>query len=455
MLRLCMHWSRCVLAWLSFCATTASASWPDFRGPTFDGHAPKSSDERSALLPLRWSETNSVLWKTALPHKGWSSPVILGDRIWLTAASSDGKDFFALGVDAVSGKVVFNERLFRCETPEPLGNNLNSYASPSAVLEPGRVYFHFGSYGTACLDTETFKTIWRRDDLPCRHFRGPGSSPVLHDDLLILTMDGVDVQYLVALDKLSGKTVWRSDRTASWNDIEADGKPRGGGDFRKAYSTPLVVDFRGEKQLVNIGSKAAYAHDPRTGRELWKLDHAGFSPASRPVSDGTNVFIATGNGKGEVIAVRLGGTNNVTDSHILWRNSRGAPRMPSPILHAGLLFMVSDGGIATCLDAASGDQLWQERLGGEYAASLIVRDGKIYCFSQDGKATVLKASRTFEILATSRLDSGFMASPAILDDDLILRTKTHLYRIGDPAAAARSKSGVQAENYREKKVVSP
>ena len=408
-------------------ANMASANWPDFRGPTFDGRAPATSTG----LPLQWSETNNVAWKTAIPHKGWSTPVILGKQLWLTTASEDGRDYFALCVDADSGKILFNERLFHTDVPEPLGNKLNSYASPSPVIEAGRVYVHFGSYGTACLDTSSFKVIWKRDDLPCKHFRGPGSSPALFNDLLILTMDGIDVQYLVALDKKTGKTVWKTDRTANWNDIEADGQPRGGGDFRKAYSTPLIVEFNGAKQMITVGSKAAYAHDPQSGRELWKLDHVGFSPAARPVFDGTNVFISTGNGKAEMIAVRLGGKGTLTEADILWRNSRGTPRMPSPVLVGELLFLLSDGGIATCLETATGKELWQERLGGECAASMLSVGDRLYCFSQDGKATVLKAARTFEIVAVSRLDSGFMASPAVLGNALILRTKTHLYRIED------------------------
>ena len=405
----------------------ASANWPDFRGPTFDGRAPATSTG----LPLQWSETNNVAWKTAIPHKGWSTPVTLGKQIWLTTASDDGRDYFALCVDADSGKILFNERLFHTDVPEPLGNKLNSYASPSPVIEAGRVYVHFGSYGTACLDTSSFKVLWKRDDLPCKHFRGPGSSPALFNDLLILTMDGIDLQYIVALDKKSGKTVWKTDRTANWNDIEADGQPRGGGDFRKAYSTPLIVDFKGTKQMITVGSKAAYAHDPQSGREPWKLDHVGFSPAARPVFDGTNVFISTGNGKAEMIAVRLGGKGTLTEADILWRNSRGTPRMPSPVLVGELLFLLSDGGIATCLETATGKELWQERLGGECAASMLSVGDRLYCFSQDGKATVLKAARTFEIVAVSRLDSGFMASPAVLGNALILRTKTHLYRIED------------------------
>lgn len=412
----------------------ARAEWPDFRGPQQNGHAVATSVAKQIGLPVQWSETNNVNWKTAIPHKGWSTPVIQGKQIWLTTATPDGRDYFAVGVDATSGKIIFNERIFHCDAPEPLGNNMNSYASGSPVIEAGRVYVHFGSYGTAALDTESLKVIWKRDDLPCKHFRGPGSSPVLFNDLLILTMDGIDLQYLVALDKKTGKTVWKTDRTANWNDLEADGQPRGGGDFRKAYSTPLIVDFAGKKQMLTVGSKAAYSYDPATGKELWKLNHVGFSSAARPVFDGTNAYIATGNGKGEMLCVRVDGQGDVTDTHIVWRNGRGFPRMPSPVWADGLLFMVSDSGIVSCLEAATGKELWQERLGGDYAASLLYADGRVYCFGQDGKATVLKAARTYEVLASNRLEAGFMASPAVEGNALILRTKTHLYRIESEGA---------------------
>lgn len=440
-------------------AVPAWADWPDFRGPWADGHAAAPGDTNLISLPLSWSETSNVTWKTAIPYKGWSTPVILGRQIWLTTATPDGKEFFAVCVDADSGKVIFNERVFHCATPEPLGNNLNSYASPSPVIESGRVYVHFGSYGTACLDTSSrrreqaesssnanpppdvggydFKVIWKRDDLPCRHFRGPGSSPVLFEDLLILTMDGIDVQYMTALEKKTGKTVWKTDRTADWNDIEPDGQPKGGGDYRKAYYTPLIVDVNGQKQMLTIGSKAAYSYDPRTGRELWKLNHGGYSGASRPLYDRGIAYLCTGNGKGEVMAVKVDGMGDVTDTHVLWRNSRGFPRMPSPVLVNDLIFMVNDGGIASCLEAATGKELWQERIGGEYAASLLYADGRIYCFSQQGKATVLKPSRTFEVLARNELADGFMASPAVDGKALILRTRTHLYRIQDGAGSIK------------------
>jgi outer membrane protein assembly factor BamB len=421
-----MRYSVVILGFL-FGTVILSAEWPDFRGPLANGHASRSTNFIG--LPLYWSETSNAVWKTVIPHKGWSTPVIFGRQIWMTTATADGKDFFAICVNADSGKLVFNERLFHCETPEPLGNNLNGYASPSPVIESGRLYVHFGSYGTACLDTKDFKVLWKREDLPCRHFRGPGSSPVLFNDLVILTMDGIDLQYLIALDRNTGKTVWKSDRTANWDDLEADGQPRAGGDFRKAYSTPLLVDVNGTIQMLSVGSKAAYSYDPRTGREFWKINHTGFSGATRPLFARGVAYFSTGHGKGEVLAVKVDGKGDVTDTHILWRNNRGLPRMPSPVLVDDLLFMVNDGGIASCLEAATGKELWQERIGGEYAASVLYADGRVYCFSQQGKATVIDAAATFKVLAGNELGDGFMASPAVDGKALILRTKSHLYRV--------------------------
>jgi outer membrane protein assembly factor BamB len=415
--------------WLVLAVTPAHADWPDFRGPGQNGHAAAPGITNLIGLPLHWSETENVKWKTAIPDKGWSTPVILGRQIWLTTATAEGHDFFAVCVDADSGKIIFHERIFHSDTPEPLGNLLNSYASPSPVIEPGRVYVHFGSYGTACLDTGTFKVIWKREDLPCRHFRGPGSSPVLFNDRLILTMDGIDFQYLVALDTKTGSTIWKTDRTAEWDDLEADGQPRGGGDFRKAYNTPLIVDVNGAQQMLSVGSKAAYSYDPQTGRELWKVKHPAYSGASRAVYDQGVAYLCTGNGKGEVLAVKADGRGDVTATHIRWRHGRGFPRMPSPVLVDGLIFMVNDNGIASCLEAATGRELWQERIGGEYAASVLYADGRVYFFNQQGKTTVLKTARTIEVLARNELADGFMASPAVDGKALILRTKTQLYRI--------------------------
>ncbi len=248
---------------LMLAAGAALGDWPEFRGPTGDGHA----DAGVAGLPLHWSETNNVKWKTEIPYRGWSTPVVMDGQVWLTTATVDGHDFFAVCVDAESGKILFNEKVFHADNPESLGNgaSMNCYATPSPVIEPGRVYVHFGSFGTACLDTSTRKTLWKRDDLPCRHYRGPSSSLVSFKNLVILTMDGADLQYHVALDKQTGQTVWKTDRSVAWNDADVPGQMAKDGDLRKAHSTPLVVTANGQPLLLSAGAKAAYGYDPQTG----------------------------------------------------------------------------------------------------------------------------------------------------------------------------------------------
>ncbi len=423
-----------LLVWLVLLAPLpARADWPDYRGPWANGHVRAPTDTKPLGLPTRWSERENVKWKTPIPHLGWSTPVILGKQIWLTTATEAGHDFFVICADADSGKILLNEKLFHSDTPEPLGNAVNCYAAPSPVIEPGRVYVHFGSYGTACLDTKNFKVLWRREDLPCRHFRGPGSSPMLFQDLLILTMDGIDVQYLVALDKQTGKTVWKTDRTAEWNDVGANGVPERDGDMRKGFTTPLIIEAGGATQLISSGSKATYSYDPRTGRELWKVNTGGHSPATRALFDGGLVFFTAGSGRSEYFAVRPDGRGNVTDSHVVWRTPRGAPRLVSPLLVGNLLFLLGEGGVMRCVEAATGNEVWQERVGGEYYSSPIYADGRIYCFDLNGNSTVLKAGRSFDVVERNKLDDGFMASPAVTGKALILRTKKNLYRIESDA----------------------
>jgi hypothetical protein len=406
------------------------ADWPEFRGPAGDGHVPAPGAGRTNGVVLRWSETEKVIWKTAIPHRGWSTPVVLDNEIWLTTATVDGHEFYAICVDAKTGQVRFNEKLFQCEKPEPLGNSVNGYATPSPAIEPGRVYIHFGSYGTACLDTATFKVLWQRQDLPCRHYRGPASSVILFENLLILTMDGVDVQYLVALDKATGRTVWKTDRSVAWNDENVPGPMARDGDLRKAHSTPLIVNVNGKLQMLSAGAKAAYAYDPRTGQELWRARYDAWSAASRPVYRNGLAFIITGfGGKTELWAIRVDGRGDVTDTHVAWKCGSMVSKTASPILVDDLLYMVSDDGSVTCLETATGQQVWRERIGGNYAASPIYADGRLYFFNQQGKTTVLKPGRHFEVLATNTLEDGFMASPAVSGRALILRTKTHLYRI--------------------------
>ncbi len=408
----------------------ASTDWPDFRGPSRNGIAGAPGDTNRRGLPLHWSETENVTWKTQIPLEGWSTPLIMDGRIWLTTATKDGHDFYAICLDAETGEIIFNKKVFHADTPEPLSNNINGYASPSPVAEPGRIYVHFGTYGTACLDSATGEILWEQQDLRCRHFRGPGSSPILFENLLILSFDGVDVQYMAALDKNSGELVWRTDRTTVWTDIDAKGQPLREGDLRKAYSTPFLYEVGGEPQMITLGSMSAFAYDPRTGREIWSARMPGFTPAARPVFGNGHVFIATGRRPPELWAIRVDGKGDVTDTHISWKvGDRVAPQEPSPVLVDDLIYVVSNEGFASCLEAETGEVIWIEQIGGSYMASPIYADGRLYFFSVQGKGTVLQAGRTFKVLGTNRLEAGFRASPMVSGSALFLRSKTHLYRI--------------------------
>lgn len=415
-----------------FCIATftcSAADWPEFRGPQGDGHVAASGDKTPVGLPLKWSETENVKWKVEIPHKGWSTPVTLGGQIWLTTATVEGKDFFAICVDAETGKILFNEKLFHCDNPEPLSNNVNCYASPTPAIEPGRVYINFGSYGTACLDTASFKVLWKREDLPCRHYRGPGSSVILFEDLLILTMDGVEQQYLVALDKKTGQNVWKTDRTTDFKDLDPQGKPQREGDFRKAFSTPLIVDQDGKKLMISAGSRAAFGYDPKTGKELWKFAQGDYTTAARPVYWNGITYIMTGQGVAGLLAIRTNGSGDVTKTHLAWKLDRGAAKTPSPLVIDDLLYMANDDGTVICLEPATGKEVWRGRAGGNLIASPIYADGRIYLFTVQGKCTLLKPGRAFEAIGTNALETGCMASAAVLGKALIVRTKTHLYRI--------------------------
>jgi outer membrane protein assembly factor BamB len=403
----------------------AAGDWPEFRGPTGDGQVP------AAGLPLRWSETNNVRWKTEIPLRGWSTPVVLGGQVWMTSATVDGHDFYAICVDAESGKILYNEHLFHSDNPEPLGNGaaMNCYATPSPAIEAGRVYVHFGSFGTACLDTATGKTIWRRDDLPCRHYRGPASSLILYSNLVILTMDGADVQYHAALDKLNGKTVWKTDRSVEWNDRNTTDRMVLDGDRRKAHSTPLIVTAASKPQMLSVGAKAAYAYEPLSGKELWKVQFNDWSAAPRPIFGHDLAFIVTGLVNTELWAVKPDGSGDVTSNNVVWKFKSHVGKYASPILVDDLIYTAADETFITCVEAGSGQAVWTARLNGNFDASPIHADGRLYFVSQQGVTTVLKPGRTFDVLATNTLGDSFIASPAVSGKSLYLRGKTRLYRV--------------------------
>ncbi|MCB1089433.1 MAG: PQQ-binding-like beta-propeller repeat protein, partial [Verrucomicrobiae bacterium] len=387
-------------------------------------------------LPLEWAEDKNVVWKTPIPGSGWSTPAILGNEAWLTTATENGTTQSVMCLDAKTGKVLFEKILVTNDNPEPLANSVNSYASSSPVIEEGRVYVHFGAYGTFCLDTRTREVLWQRRDLTASHWRGPASSPVLWKDKLILTFDGADQQYLVGLDKQTGKTVWRRDRSTKFGDEDPKtGRPANSGDLRKAYSTPIFVEIDGVTQMISNAAKACWAYDPETGAELWSVHYPTHSPSSRPVysKELGLIFINTGLGKAEIWAVRADAKarGEISDTHVVWKLLKRTPKRSSPVLVGDLLFMANDG-VAACADAKTGELLWQERAGGEYSASLI-SDGKhVWFFDEIGLGTVVKASGTYEKVAENTLDAGCLASPAVSDGALFVRTRTHLYRIGRP-----------------------
>jgi outer membrane protein assembly factor BamB len=415
-----------LLAITLFSAPSAD-NWPQFRGPHGDGHADAQG------LPLTWAENRNVVWKTPIHDRGWSSPVIFGDQIWLTTASPDGKRLSAICIDRKNGKVVRDIKLFDVEHPQ-YAHPFNSYASPTPVLEAGRAYITFGSAGTACIDTASFQVLWQRRDIECNHFRGAGSSPILYRDLLVMDFDGSDHQFVIALDKRTGKTAWRTERSIDFNDLDKNGKPAADGDFRKAFSTPQITTVNGRTEMISLGSKAAYSYDPLNGHELWRVEErAQFSASTRPVVGFGMMFYPTGFPTGQLFAVRLGGRGLLPDSSIAWRVGKAVPNKPSILLVDDLIYMVNDTGIASCIEAKTGTTVWQKRIGGEYSASPIYAEGKIWFFSEDGKATAIKAARSFELLGESQLEDGFMASPAVAGKAVYLRTKTHLYRIESPS----------------------
>lgn len=381
--------------------------WPEFRGPTGQG----ISAERG--LPLDWSETKNVKWKVAIPGRGWSSPAILGDRIWVTTATDDGKSLRAICIDRNTGAIQQNIEVFRLKQGA-LKNGKNSQASPTPVLEGDRIYLHFGAYGTACIN-QSGEIVWRTRLEYDNGQHGTGGSPVLYEDLLIVSCDGQDVQFVAALDKLTGKVRWKKSRQGY-----------------QAYTTPLVVRLATGDQVISPGAYRAVAYEPRTGKEIWQVRYGeGFSNVPRPVYGNGLVFICTGFQEPSLQAVRVDGHGDVTKSHIAWTLKRGAPLTPSPILVGDELYVVNDGGIATCVDAKSGTELWRARMKGSFSASPIFADGRIYFLSEEGLTVVIAPGKKLQPLAENQLDGETLASMAVSGGSIFIRSRTHLYRVSN------------------------
>ncbi len=395
--------------------TAAMSDWPQFRGPTGQGHAADAS------VPLTWSETENVAWKTAVPGRGWSSPVIGGGLVWLTTAVTDreaGTSLRLLAYDTTNGEPARDVEVFAISDTTLL-NQKNSFASPTPVIDPDgeRVYVHFGAQGTAAVAAggdSAGEVLWRTR-FPYTSQHGNGGSPILHEDLLVVSIDGYDTAFLVAVDAGTGEERWRSVRPAP---------------ISQAYSTPLAIEVGSTSQIVNVSAFRASTHEPAAGREIWRVEYpGGFSNVSRPVYGHGLVYLSTGFNEPVLLAVRPTGKGNVTDSEIAWRLRRGAPLTVSPILVGDELYTVTDAGIATCIDALNGAIHWQQRLGGNHSASPVFAGGRIYFQNEEGLTTVIAPGRTFEQLARNELDGSTLASIAVSNGAFLVRTGTHLYRI--------------------------
>lgn len=407
-------------------------SWPDRGGPSLNGHV---SPADAKGLPTKWDEESgqNIAWKIPLEGEGHSTPIIGDGRIWITAATNDGTKQFIYSIDESTGDILHHKLLFENPEPEPLGNNVNTYASPSCVLEHDAVYVHFGTYGTARLDPQTAEVVWQRRDIQGKHFRGPGSSPTIYKDSLILTFDCIDAQFLMSVDKRTGKTLWKTERTTDYGDLDENGKPKRDGDLRKAYSTPGLVEVNGRTQVISVGSRAAFAYDAETGEEIWTITHDDFNAAARPSFTNDLAILNTGGRGANLMAIKLGAETqgNVDKTHIVWNRPRGNSRLATPLLYQGLVFMVTDNGVAICLDAETGDNIWTDRIGGTFVASPLLANGLIYCCNEEGETAIVEAQREFKLIARNQLKEGMRSSPAAANGALFLRTFKHLYKIAE------------------------
>jgi outer membrane protein assembly factor BamB len=412
----------------------SAAEWPQWRGPDGQGHA------QATNLPEKFGDAENCVWKVAVPGRGWSSPVIDGDSIWMTTAieapiteeekkkrlegNSNNQPLNVAGkvslravcVDRTSGAIRQNVELIAEDAPQPI-HQLNSFASPSPVLVDGKLVAHFGTSGTACLDTKTGIVLWTNRDLKINHENGPGSTPIVWKDVVIIHLDGSDTQSIVGLDLGTGQVKWKTPRSGALN---ADPQ------LKKAYGTPLVTEWNGQPAVLSPAADWLYAYNPATGAELWKLSYGvlGFSIVPRPVLGDGMLYLSTSFIRPEMLAIRLGAT-----PEIAWRVKKQAPSMPSPLLVGGELYLFADIGVASCLDAKTGEVRWAERLGGNFCSSPLLADGKIFVGNREGVVSVIAPGTQYRLLAANPLDGAVMASPAAVGSSLYIRTEKSLYRI--------------------------
>jgi outer membrane protein assembly factor BamB len=393
--------------------TEPDRSWPQFLGPTAQGTS------TSTDLPERWSETEGVLWKQELPGSGWSSPIVLKDRIYLTAAIEKGKtlSLALLICDLETGKLLEEIPIFEHQAADlPDIHQKNSQASPTPIISGDRLYLHFGHLGTAATDLAG-NLIWKRTDLQYPPVHGNGGSPLLYYQLLIFNCDGGEAPYVIALDKDTGETVWKTARPI---------------DSEKSFSfsTPTVIEVQGQPQLITAGSDIVQALAPATGIEIWRVRYEGFSVVPRPIYVNGTVLLSTGYMRPQLLAITPTGKGDVTQSHLKWSKPNVAPNTPSIVSDGTLVYCVTDAGIARAIRVSNGEEVWRKRLGGNYSASPLLADGKVYFQSEQGECVIVAANVEGTEIARNELPGRIFASYAVVGDDLIIRSETALYRIG-------------------------
>jgi outer membrane protein assembly factor BamB len=393
---------------------TRGDDWFQFRGPDGQGHS------AAVGLPTHWSTTENVRWKRAIPGRGWSSPVCVGNQVFLTTAvpTDSTHSLHVLSLDADTGKLVWDVTLFdRLLADRARIHSKNSHSSPTPVAVDGRLYVHFGTQGTACLSLDG-KVLWKTRELVYQPNHGSGGSPVLVDGLIVVSCDGADLQFVAALDANSGKVRWKKERPPC-DEVK-----------KFAFGTPLVIEVGGKKQIVSPGANWVVAYEPKSGDEIWRVRYEGYSVVPRPVVGHRLVYLATSFDSSQLLAIRPDGHSDVTDTHVAWRQSRSMPSTPSPLLIGENLYIISDAGIASCLDAKTGKVRWTHRIGGKFSASPIVAEERVYVLSESAETTIFRATpeRYLEI-ARNKLDEQALASPAVIDRALLIRTAGTLYRI--------------------------
>lgn len=398
----------------------SAEDWPEFRGPTANGHSMATG------LPVNWSTDQNVVWKRTIKGLAWSSPIVLGDRIYLTTSVPEGEELGpsqslrALCLNGESGSVEWDVEVFHQQPIDPKTDRVhrkNSRASATPVTDGRHLYVHFGTHGTACLTLDG-KVVWKNQQLKYAPVHGNGGSPVLIDGLLVVSCDGGDIEFIVALDQTTGDIRWKTDRTATH--------------LRKkfAFGTPLVITVDGQAQIVSQGAGAVYGYKPSDGSVIWKVDYAdGYSVVPRPVFAHGLVYVSSGYDKAKLLAIDPTGKGDITDTHVKWTLTKGAPHTPSPLVVGDELYVVSDGGVLTCVDAESGEIHYQERLGGKFSASPLFADGKIYAQSEEGEGIVFRPGTEFEELSRNQLEARTFASYAVFDSSLLIRSEENLYRI--------------------------